>query len=98
MAPRLRKTKWMQRLSLAVLLTNACCGPQTQPQPVVVRRTLPPLLPDRRDEVVARWNEIAYIGTQVVVPRDLWRLASEVSASGWSNAKALKAVGSWEGQ
>lgn len=63
------------------------------PPPVVVRPSRPPLFPDRRGEVAARWNEIAYVGSEVRMPADLWRLVGKVTAEGWANAKALEKAG-----
>ena len=101
MTGRLLPQGWWTRLNaLAALLLVAtvigCCGPTVQPAPVVVSRQLPPLLKDRRDEVISRWNEIAYVGTEVRMPADLWRLVSETTAAGWANAKALREAGAWE--
>jgi hypothetical protein len=71
------------------------CGtpPVVIPPPVEVRLVKPPLFPDRRGEVVARMNEIAYVGSEVRMPADLWRLASKITAEGWANAKALERAG-----
>lgn len=96
----LPKARWTPLLALVLLVTSAtfgCCPvPVMQPAPIEVRRVKPPLLPDRRPEVLARWSEIATVGTETRMPRDLWRLVSEVTAAGWSNAKALEAAGGWE--
>lgn len=94
----LPKTSWTRRLALLTLLLVAletgCCGQETaQPPPVVVQRELPPLLPDRRDAVLARFDEIAYVGSSVTMPADLWRLVSECTAAGWANAAALRRAG-----
>lgn len=95
----LPKARWTPLLALVLLVTSAtfgCCPVPLQPAPIEVRRVKPPLLPDRRPEVLARWGEIATVGTETRMPRDLWRLVSETTAAGWSNAKALETAGGWE--
>lgn len=63
---------------------------------MVVRPEKPALAPDLREQVTARWHEIAYVGSEVRMPADLWRLISRASANGWANAKALERAGAWE--
>lgn len=68
----------------------------TPAAPVVVRPPLPALLPDQRASAVrARLGEIAYVGTMVTMPADLWRAAGRASAAGWANVEALKVAGQW---
>lgn len=95
LVPKVSWTRFLGALTL-LLVTAAigCCGPQATPAPpVVVRPVKPALAPDLRAQVAARWNEIAYVGSEVRMPADLWRLVSRATANGWANAKALERAG-----
>lgn len=94
-------TGWSKRLLspltlLLVATAIGCCGEGLTPAPVVVRPHLPAQLPDERYVIRERWGEVAYVGTMVHLPADLWRKAGAVSAAGWANAEALKRAGSWD--
>lgn len=59
-------------LTLLMVLTAIGCSGQTlvhQPPPVVVRPEKPALHPDRRDQVVARLNEVAWVASAVLAER-----------------------------
>jgi hypothetical protein len=84
---------WLTLLLVAMATPGCGTPPVVIPPPVLVSPVKPPLFPDRRAEVLARMNEIAYVGSEVRMPADLWRLASRITAEGWANAKALERAG-----
>jgi hypothetical protein len=57
---------------LTLTVTSACTspGPVVQPQPVVMRRRLPPLLRDRGKEILAQWDGSVVKGRVVVYVTD----------------------------
>ena len=100
---RLLPRSWSRRLAslllpLLALTAIGCCGEVRPAPPVVVRPPLPALLPDERDEVLRRWGDVSYVGSEVRMPADLWRLVSRTTAAGWANTEALKRAGQWATQ
>lgn len=94
---------WLRLLgaSLAVLTVTGCCSEGIQPQPVVIKREFPPLLPDRRDELLARQNDLTrwlYLPDRinpetVTIPHEDLRLLIRCMRDGWANVRALERAG-----